>query len=79
MSEMEEVETIVEPVPKRKLEGVVVAVPPLFTAKVPVVSDKAIPKVEVLTQVGTPVVKEVWKIVPPVEEAIVPKDAAELA
>ena len=45
-------------------------VPPDPTVRVPLVSESAMPKVEVATQLARPVVKEVWRMVPPVEEAI---------
>jgi hypothetical protein len=40
---------------------------------------KAMFKVEVATQVGAPVVKEVWRMVPPVDEASLERVVAEEA
>ena len=54
-------------------------VPPRETVSVPVVSLIAIPKVEVATYDGAPVVKEVWRMVPPEDEATLAKLVAELA
>ena len=44
-------------------------VPPWERPSVPTMFAKAMPRVEVATQDGAPVVKEVWRIVPPVDEA----------
>jgi hypothetical protein len=73
--EMVAVLTADVPFPTKRPVSVVEPVPPRATCRVPMVSDSAMPKVEVETQLGRPVAKEVCKMVPPVEEASVARFA----